>query len=99
MKLLFTTQGTEWDSPMDSRFGRAPYLFVYDEETEETLTLDNSTVENMACSGMSATKESGALAVITMDVQSVSPASRQFTRRESASRAAPLWALMNAVTR
>lgn len=48
MKLVFTAQGTDWDSPMDPRFGRTPYFLVYDEDTEEIQSHDNSDVENMA---------------------------------------------------
>lgn len=48
MKLAFTTQGTQWESPMDPRFGRTRFLFVYDEETEEIRTFDNSAIEDEA---------------------------------------------------
>lgn len=42
MKIAFTTQGTGWDSPMDPRFGRTRFFFVYDEEAETFETHDNS---------------------------------------------------------
>jgi len=48
MKIVFTTQGTEWDSNMDARFGRAKYFLIYDEETEQLTTMDNSDVEKEA---------------------------------------------------
>lgn len=48
MKLIFTAQGTEWDSPMDPRFGRTPYFFVYDEESAEILTHDNTAIDQEA---------------------------------------------------
>ncbi len=48
MKLIFTAKGTEWDSPMDPRFGRTEYFFVYDEETDAVVTYDNRAIENEA---------------------------------------------------
>ncbi len=48
MKLIFTTKGTTWDSPMDPRFGRTEYFFVYDEDTKEIQTFDNTAIENEA---------------------------------------------------
>ncbi len=48
MKLIFTTQGTDWESSMDPRFGRTQFFFVYDEESEEIQTHDNTTIENEA---------------------------------------------------
>ncbi len=48
MKLVFTTKGTEWDSPMDPRFGRTEFFFVYDEESKEVQTYDNRTVAGEA---------------------------------------------------
>ncbi len=48
MKLIFTTQGTDWDSPMDPRFGRTPYFFMYDEESAEILTHDNTAIDQEA---------------------------------------------------
>jgi predicted Fe-Mo cluster-binding NifX family protein len=41
MKIAFTTKGDDWDSEMDPRFGRTPYLLFYDEEKDETFCLDN----------------------------------------------------------
>ncbi|MDA3886603.1 MAG: dinitrogenase iron-molybdenum cofactor biosynthesis protein [Candidatus Delongbacteria bacterium] len=48
MKIAFTTKGTEWDSQMDPRFGRAEWIVVYDEETEKISTIDNSDVAGEA---------------------------------------------------
>ena len=42
MKIAFTTKGKDWDSMMDPRFGRTEYFFVYDDETDEIITEDNS---------------------------------------------------------
>jgi len=48
MKLVFTTKGPEWDSPMDPRFGRTHFFFVFDDESNEIETFDNSAIENEA---------------------------------------------------
>lgn len=48
MKLIFTARGTGWDSPIDPRFGRTQFFFVYDEESETIETFDNSSIENEA---------------------------------------------------
>lgn len=48
MKIAFTTKGTTWDSPMDSRFGRADYLLFYDEEKNELSAIDNTDVSQVA---------------------------------------------------
>lgn len=48
MKLIFTTQGTDWESSMDPRFGRTQFFFVYDEGNEEIQTHDNTAIENEA---------------------------------------------------
>ncbi|MDX2472433.1 MAG: NifB/NifX family molybdenum-iron cluster-binding protein [Candidatus Krumholzibacteria bacterium] len=48
MKLIFTTKGTDWESPMDPRFGRTEFFFVYDEESKEIQTYDNRAIEGEA---------------------------------------------------
>ncbi len=48
MKIAFTTQGTEWDSAMDPRFGRTAYLLVYDEDEKKLSHFDNRSIENEA---------------------------------------------------
>jgi predicted Fe-Mo cluster-binding NifX family protein len=48
MKIGFTAQGTGWDSPIESRFGRTPYLLCYDEQTEEIVSYDNREMEQTA---------------------------------------------------
>ena len=48
MKLIFTTQGADWESSMDPRFGRTQFFFVYDEESEKIQTYDNTAIENEA---------------------------------------------------
>lgn len=41
MKIAITSQGTDAESLVDSRFGRARCFIVYDTETGSTDTLDN----------------------------------------------------------
>lgn len=48
MKIGFTAQGTDWDSQMESRFGRTPYLLCYDEQTDELESYDNREIEQTA---------------------------------------------------
>ncbi len=48
MRIAFTTKGTEWDSPMDPRFGRTAFFLIYDEEKDELTHFDNSTTESAA---------------------------------------------------
>jgi predicted Fe-Mo cluster-binding NifX family protein len=48
MKIAFTTKGTEWDSMMDARFGRAEYFLLYDEDKNEFTHFDNRAIENEA---------------------------------------------------
>ncbi len=48
MKIAFTTKGTEWESKIDSRFGRANYFVFYDEDTQELSSINNKDNENDA---------------------------------------------------
>lgn len=48
MKIAFTSQGTEWESKMDSRFGRTEFIFVFDEQSKKTSHFDNRAIENEA---------------------------------------------------
>jgi len=48
MKIVFTAQGETWESQMDARFGRAKFFVIYNDETEELTTMDNSDVEKEA---------------------------------------------------
>jgi len=41
MKIAVTSKGTDLDSPVDPRFGRAAYILVVDTETLEFEVLDN----------------------------------------------------------
>lgn len=48
MKIAFTTKGFEWESEMEPRFGRANFIFIYDEESKEITKIDNSEVTEFA---------------------------------------------------
>ncbi len=48
MKIAFTAQGSHWEAPMDPRFGRTPYIVIYDEDADELTVIDNRAVENEA---------------------------------------------------
>jgi predicted Fe-Mo cluster-binding NifX family protein len=42
MKIAVTAQGTRLDSPVDPRFGRTKHFVVYDTESQEMTSYDNS---------------------------------------------------------
>ncbi|MBV5279648.1 MAG: NifB/NifX family molybdenum-iron cluster-binding protein [Campylobacteraceae bacterium] len=48
MKIVFTAQGTTWDSPMEARFGRTDYLLLWDESTQVLESFDNGEGKNEA---------------------------------------------------
>ncbi len=48
MKIAFTTKGAKWDAQMDTRFGRAQFILLYDDSTDSFTSIDNSAVENVA---------------------------------------------------
>jgi predicted Fe-Mo cluster-binding NifX family protein len=48
MRIAFTTNGTDWESLINPRFGRTDFLLVYDEEKEELRYYDNRDIENEA---------------------------------------------------
>ncbi|MCK5822028.1 MAG: NifB/NifX family molybdenum-iron cluster-binding protein [Bacteroidales bacterium] len=48
MRIAFTTKGTDWNSPMDPRFGRTAFFLIYDEEKDELIHFDNSATEGAA---------------------------------------------------
>ncbi len=48
MKIAFTAKGSDWDAPMDARFGRAEYLLVYDEEAQSFTHFDNRAIKDAA---------------------------------------------------
>jgi predicted Fe-Mo cluster-binding NifX family protein len=57
MKIAFTSSGISWDSLIDPRFGRTEYIFLFDEETGQTSTIDNGAVKNEAHGAGTATSE------------------------------------------
>lgn len=48
MKIILTAKGTSWDDPIDPRFGRADYFFIYDEDSDTVETVDNRSVADIA---------------------------------------------------
>lgn len=48
MKIAFTTSGTDLDSQLDRRFGRAPRFLIYDLERASFETVDNRQNVNAA---------------------------------------------------
>jgi len=48
MRIAFTAKGTEWNSPIDERFGRTEYLVIYDEDKGELTSVNNTSIENEA---------------------------------------------------
>jgi predicted Fe-Mo cluster-binding NifX family protein len=57
MKIAFTSTGINWESSIDPRFGRTEYIILYDEETKEFETIDNSAVKNEAHGAGTATSQ------------------------------------------
>jgi len=47
MKIVFTAKGSEWNSPMDARFGRMELLVTYDEKNDILTTISNSETDTM----------------------------------------------------
>jgi len=60
MKVVFTTSGESLESPLDSRFGRAPKFLVYDLDTETFEVLDNR--DNTALSHGAGVQTAGMIA-------------------------------------
>jgi len=48
MKIAFTTKGTDWDSPIDPRFGRTDYILMYDEDKDVLTAIDNTDISEVA---------------------------------------------------
>ncbi len=44
MKIAFTSKGKDWDAPIDPRFGRTEYFFIYDEASGGSRIVDNTDV-------------------------------------------------------
>lgn len=39
--IIVSAQGKEWNSPLDQRFGRTPFLLLIDPETNQIEVIDN----------------------------------------------------------
>ena len=48
MKIVITAKGEDWNSAVDPRFGRADYLFMYDEDKDEIKVVNNLDIQNAA---------------------------------------------------
>ncbi len=57
MRIAFTSTGKDWDSIIDSRFGRTEYIVVFDDETKQLEVIDNSAVKNEAHGAGTATSQ------------------------------------------
>ncbi|MCJ2512502.1 MAG: NifB/NifX family molybdenum-iron cluster-binding protein [Candidatus Thermoplasmatota archaeon] len=71
MKVAISSTGTEWDSPLDPRFGRCEYFFVVDTDTKEAETVKNPGASAYGGSGVSASQfvqDKGVDVVITGNV-------------------------------
>jgi predicted Fe-Mo cluster-binding NifX family protein len=69
MKIAVTSKGTDLDSEVDSRFGRAAYVLIIDSETLESEVLDNKeNINALKGAGIQAAKmvsDKGAEVLIT----------------------------------
>lgn len=66
MKFVITAKGNSWESPVDARFGRAQYFFIFD-EAEDTVQVVNNTDINSVEHG-AGPKTAGAIASLSADV-------------------------------
>ncbi len=57
MRIAFTSEGTSWDSLIDPRFGRTESIVLFDEESKELTSVDNSEVKNEAHGAGTATAQ------------------------------------------
>ena len=48
MNIAFTAKGKEWDSAIDPRFGRTDYIVVYNEDSKEITSYDNTLTSEVA---------------------------------------------------
>lgn len=48
MRIAFTTNGENWDAKIDARFGRTEFITIYDDETKELSSINNSDLAQMA---------------------------------------------------
>lgn len=57
MKIAFTSTGPKMDALIDSRFGRADYIVMYNEEDLSLTVIDNTSVQNEAHGAGTATAQ------------------------------------------
>ncbi|MGC9367438.1 MAG: NifB/NifX family molybdenum-iron cluster-binding protein [bacterium] len=55
-KIIVSSTGADLDSEMDPRFGRAPYFLIYDLETDQYESIENSSVQYAQGAGSSASQ-------------------------------------------
>ena len=48
MKIAFTAKGVSWDSEIDSRLGRTPFILIYDETKNELSAHSNADITEQA---------------------------------------------------
>ncbi len=68
MKICLSVSSPNLDSPVDPRFGRAPYFLITDEKGEKTETINNPGMEAIGGAGITAAQavaSSGAEVVIS----------------------------------
>ncbi len=68
MKVCVTSEGSDFDSPVDPRFGRCRYFLIVDTDSLEFEALENSGVRQMGGAGVESARlaaEKGAKAVLT----------------------------------
>ncbi len=69
VRIAVTATSTDPDSLMDERFGRAPWLLIYDSETDEWTAMDNQANRDAAhgagISSAQAVARSGAKVLLT----------------------------------
>ena len=68
MKICITSTGKEIEAKIDPRFGRAPYFFIFDTDTDTTELVDNSAAAESQGAGIGAAQlvsDKGVDAVLT----------------------------------
>jgi predicted Fe-Mo cluster-binding NifX family protein len=69
MKIAVTSTGTDLDSPVDPRFGRAPYFLIVDSESLEFEVVDNkenaNALKGAGIQAASTVSEKGAEVLLT----------------------------------
>jgi len=66
MKFVITAKGNSWESPVDERFGRAQYFFIFDEAQDTVEVVNNSDINSVEHGA--GPKTAGAIAGLAADV-------------------------------